>query len=554
MAPDAELFERFDAALRRRSCHEPKSVECQSAAEFGAYSEKDAVLGNLGLQRPPLLPPGNEFVRENENPKENREFNDECTCTQWKLEWQKLGAHAIALQQEWRREVLCPRVLSGSYRQELENEMGEHANDGERWMNVLWGDLGHLRKRVACLKENVCRRAPITPLHALVHGMQRELEGFKTQQRQMYETLAYDEAELWQSLSAFERRCIGWEADLLAPSLHCSNQRPHSEGSCGSRSRAHSADSNSAEPLPCQQSQLHTQDSVINDIRKSLTQLDVDIKQAGGSTGGWSALHHNIFMRTFRMFKMQATPTFFVRLNERLPDKSDAELTAHAMWLADDEARQTQRRQLLHRWRERRAELECQQLLVEEELNSHKASQQQQLQERTLRQRAEQRKQIEAWRQMKAQEEERSAALQRGVEQDQILQHKRKRKQHAQQKEVVDTYRHQQELERLQAQEEKRQNEIRMRRALSLDDRRRIAQRNADMLQRKLQAYSSENVQATQPHALQGLHEHIDSRLHEPTKCFAHKKTHKVELSRDPARLAFTPRARAASAAPVIKR
>merc|ERR1712061_215871 len=121
-------------------------------------------------------------------------------------------------------------------------------------------------------------------------------------------------------------------------------------------------------------------------------------QRAGGSTGGWSEFHHDVFMRTYRQFKMQATPAFFSQLEKRFPDMSKTALADHVRWFIEDEQRLDTKRRLLERWRERREELRCEALAVETKLATEEAEYLRKAAERDQNQRFETKKRLAEWR------------------------------------------------------------------------------------------------------------------------------------------------------------
>lgn len=303
-------------------------------------------------------------------------------------------------------------------------------------------------------------------------------------------------------------------------------------------------------------------------IRTALEALQTEIERAGGATGGWSEINHDTFMRIFRMFKMQATPAFFTRVEERFPEMPHAKIADHARWLAEHEQRQATKRKLLQRRRERKAELD-KEAAAEREASTQDAEQRRQASEREHRQREDTKRRLTEWRQQRAEEEERAAAQQRQAGREQARMEREHRRQQLVQRETVEAYRRQREVERARAREgeaEANASAVAARRALSLEDRQRISRRNEDVLRRKLQLQAQAGPAPMPPGAPaprsrgpRRAYDHVESRLYENTRCFEQKVREAAKASEllpeERSTAAFAPRPRrAASAGPAPQR
>mmetsp|Transcript_34413 Transcript_34413/g.73277 ORF Transcript_34413/g.73277 Transcript_34413/m.73277 type:complete len:294 (+) Transcript_34413:2-883(+) len=224
---------------------------------------------------------------------------------------------------------------------------------------------------------------------------------------------------------------------------------------------------------------------------------------------------------------MQATPAFYAAVKGRLPEMLEKELAEHARWIAEQQSRQGTKRRLLGRWRERRVELERESQRRREELQAQDEARRRQTQEQRHQFRTEQRQQIQEWRLAKAEEEERAAVLLREAEQEQRRQElDQLRQQQSLLREATDAYRSRKEAERLDAERsEALRQASAARRALSQEDRSRIAQRNMDLLKKKIQAQTTAPARPPPAHPPRSL-EHVKSRLHATTESFVQKVVH----------------------------
>eukprot|EP00927_Polykrikos_kofoidii_P072611 TRINITY_DN68711_c0_g1_i1.p1 TRINITY_DN68711_c0_g1~~TRINITY_DN68711_c0_g1_i1.p1 ORF type:complete len:624 (-),score=101.96 TRINITY_DN68711_c0_g1_i1:36-1907(-) len=575
MARDADLFQRFNEICRRRGAvHDDRDgVECATegdtleAVTLLPLDPSDGLAKQTRTHRPPPLPPGSTFVTSGYP--SNKRDSAEGSKQAWTQVRKELAAEAEVLDVECNEEF--SKALSRKLAQfgELCVESAAIEEESDLWNASLWGGLERLRKRVHALGKNM-RSAHVGEIQVVSRCVERELESYKAQQRQSFQTLAVEELELQGNLEGYARRFESWLADsfLLAytpredGSLSGSRggARSNSCSSSSSRLRGHSmppfaADAggersvttgSAAGQAVCgtsvegSQARETVEDPRIKEFREGMEKLYAEERKAGGPSGGWTTLSHEIFTRILRMFKGQATPAFYERLEERLPDIPRVRLEEHVAWHAEQECRQAERRLLLSRWRARKAELERQ--AAESEEPSPEDLQRRRQAERHRQQlKAEQRRHVSEWRRQQAEEEDRAAAERRNLEMEQARKLElEQQRQRVAQREAVEVYRRQREVERSTFREASaREARCSSKRAASQEDRKRIANRNLDLLRRKLlSAHEQSQAAAAEAAALASrrtrAYEHVESRLYDNTKCYMQKITNKVATDASP--------------------
>lgn len=479
---------------------------------------------------------------------------------QWAAEWQGLSAEASQLEDEIRallrrkpqrrppsagaedaaetpkgsnREASpSPRSMRARWppkpgTQELEVLLHEADAERGRWEDAFWGTLTRLRKRVTALGLNGAHNCNPEQLRTLAKGLEHEFEAFKASQRQDYDTMAASKPGLEDNLHGLAQRFEGWaqEAPALARSSSCGAPASTGEGqSQSSQRRSRSADVERG-GRGADADGPAEEDSVVEEIKAELNALELEVQRTGGTWGGWSQFHHEDFMRIYRIFKNQATPAFYHQMSVRFPDTSEADIAAHVQWCAESGDRQAKKRQLLVRWRDRRAELARQAAEAARERDARSLCQDRQAREREWIQRDLKMQKVSEWRQLKEEEAERAAALARATAENKArLEREQQRSKRRLMRGVNEVLKSKRELERQQAEAELlalKQAEA-CRRALSEDDRRRIAHRNVELLKRKLQAQPptpSSSAMGEKP-LPNPAYAHVDSRLHNSTQCF----------------------------------
>ncbi|CAE8642652.1 unnamed protein product, partial [Polarella glacialis] len=444
---------------------------------------------------------------------------------------------------------LAQTQMSSAQLNELREEFGQLDNETSVWQGTMWSGLSRIRKRVVALRRN--RGMHGEQLQALSKGIERDLDVFKAQQRQDFQALALSDPRLEAALATLEKRFDGWASEpsyFKRGGREASPQQGQSRspsrqqlgGASSSRSpRASSRATSGAlaageaealSPRGVESTAGSQEDPELLQLRADLAALTAEIAQAGGPNGGWTQIQQDVFLRILRMFKMEATPTCYARLAQQFPGLSEAELAIHFRWFVENEARQAKRRKLLARWRERRAELERQagaQKPAAEDL-----AQKRQAEEKDKRLREEQRRKVLEWKHSRAEEEERASLIQGQLQQEGARQERgRLEQQQRKLRDAADGFRVRREADRQQAKLAQGLAQSAAassrRRSLSQDDRHRIAQRNMELLKKKLQAQIPPPQSQSQA-SLSGAqrsraYDHVESRLHSVTECFAQR-------------------------------
>jgi hypothetical protein len=423
---------------------------------------------------------------------------------------------------------------------DLKSEAATLTSERDRWSNSFWVGLGKMRRRVESLRRTADTVSNAGQLPSVTHNVERDFDAFKAQQCQQYDALSTSEAGMEEILAVLAQRYEGWMSEpsaLYRPATALQDAdgggRLQWGGSSGSRSRGPSTERQSARTA------VQSEDSEITEIRTALETLESEIERAGGATGGWSEVNHEAFMRLFRTFKMQASPQFFTRAQERFPHQPETYVADHVRWYAEYEQFQATKQRLLDRWRERRRELKREALEAEGELAAEEAAQMKQASEREQRQRVETKQRLTEWRLRRAEEEELAIEKQRRFEEDQARMECEKRRQQLQQRESVEAFSREREISRLRAREAELQASAvaqAARRDHSQDTKHRIARRNQEVL-RKMQASTvregplssarsrtgSEPPGTSRSRGHRSLYDHVESRLYDPTTSFTQK-------------------------------
>mmetsp|Transcript_155771 Transcript_155771/g.499350 ORF Transcript_155771/g.499350 Transcript_155771/m.499350 type:complete len:648 (+) Transcript_155771:198-2141(+) len=514
--PPGEAFERFDELLRRR----PPPPDARPGA---ACTQLPPVLPrrqSAGHDEQALPPPGHDWASaEDQEQLGDDDVGDAMKALSddletWSGDLKALCKDALELEQECRLDLAKPRLMATAQQESLFAEIRLLDEEGDRWREGVWGGLGRLRKRVATLAQNA-EQCSVNQLQAIGRGIEREVEVFKAQQRQEFQTLAASELGLHEeSLHALGRRAEGWVADpsaLLPPqsarSRGSSTPPPDSGQDSDDLGSAHSsrrllrmpsADGLPAVPRPGT-AQAH-EDEGVKEIRLEIVEVDAELACMGSETGGWSTFEHKLFLRIFTAGGLKAGPALLAKLGAKLPTpRREEELLEHVRWTGDYEALQAKRRNLLTRWRDKRVELELKAEAAGLALKAQQAELRRQAELQKQKEQGERRSQVAEWRQARAERERQVAIEQELAEQAQL-----RRGREAQmnkcmaQKEVVDEWRGQ--LEAAQAHAARQEVAARANtRRISHQEKRRIAQRNAEMLRKRMQEMPPEMMEPQRP-------------------------------------------------------
>lgn len=464
----------------------------------------------------------------------------------WAEESRVAALEFKALDAECRGDLARPKLMSPAQQDALFGEARALFEEGQRWSESLWGGLARLRKRMASLAQNAERCAEVGHFQAVAHGIEREFEVFKVQQRQEFQTLTASELELSEeSLVVLGRRAEGWiaEASVLGSSsarARGSSAPPAQEGASSGAAdgavtarsfqqllRAPSADDLAATPRR-PGTALLADDPEVAEVRSQLLELDAEIQRS--STGGWTAMEHRIFLRIWQAADMTVGPEVLKKLKVQLPTpKTEEEVLEHVRWSGHVESLLARRRSLVYRWRQRRLDLERSAAAELEETRARDWDRRRQEELRQQQEQEERRSKVEEWRQLRAGRDRQAA-----IEQELLVQEQARAERDAQAskcadlRDVVEDWRIQRETKRQHA--EKQEVAARAEaRCLSVENRRRVARRNAEFLRRKLKETPAEVLAgaAPSPRPLRppSRSRSVDacSRLHEPTHASAQR-------------------------------
>lgn len=495
---DAVLFRRFDEILQQGPRRERVSGQA-STPQLPPQQLPKLPVEHTGEARPLAL------LRA--------DWGGADEAEDWQAVWTALRAEAQALEEEVRSGLLQPRLMTTAQQADIAAELAAADEDAARWRDSLWSGLRRVRKRVHALSKNMQQGALAGQLQAVARSVEKELEAFKAQQRQEYETLSAGEREVQEEfLLTLGSRAEAWASApsaLMTPASRGSLRRgasaPPAEGGIGfgagaggssgsSPGRVRRPSTGAVEGLATAMPRAE-EDAEMKRVREQLAALDAEVKSLGGETGGWSNLEHGIFIRMFRSFNMKATAAFYARAGEWLPQRSEAAVADHVRWISEYENWQVKRRRLLARWRDRRAEIGRQAAEAREELQAEEAAQRRQADEKEQKCQLERRRKVAEWRNARMEEAAREEAAARAA--------------------------------------------AAARRAASQEDRQRLAQRNAEILRKKLPAHvvlsgaaSCVAVGEPEPSARSAsLYDHAESRLHGSTQRLVQKGTSKVLLT-----------------------
>ncbi|CAJ1351747.1 unnamed protein product, partial [Effrenium voratum] len=278
----------------------------------------------------------------------------------------------------------------------------------------IWCGLKHLRKRVLVLGANL-HLAGAEDLRRMVSAVEHSLKVQGEQMQQQLQELAAEECGLEQSLQASVARFDAWAEPATSSGRtrrKVSVKRPKSEAS-----------------------------------EESLRQRVQEVtKKLVPGTGGWCQADHDAFLRLLGRFRNRASAEFLQQAQELLPHLSHEHLVAHAKWLLEQDALRAEQQEMLQQWRALKpakadaAAADAGALAREAE---QEQLEQQAAQEAQRQQRAEKKRQVEAWRQQRAQEAALVAEKEAALTAEREKGEERRRKERERQKQEMDAWRQQ---------------------------------------------------------------------------------------------------------------
>lgn len=448
------------------------------------------------------------------------------TVNAWREQWRQLSLQSWSAESDGRREIQNPRSLSQDQLEELRSASRKADCEFKAWEQELFGGLSKVRKRVQALARNIHFAPKQGDSRRMVQGAEHDLRVFAEQARQQEDDLAALECSLQDTLEASLARFEGW----------CSQEsplrRPQEKSSKASRPPSCSRPSHPSAGKEAKE---------VDSMHEQLDRLEADIAADGGSTGGWSHDDHDTFLRVFRKFKRKTGVEFIAETQQLLPHKRHEDLIAHVSWMALDDDRQLQKRQLVEKWRCMKALAATRQASMEpkQELNAAAAKKEKQQRacsrERVQKGREEQRQRVTEWR--RARDEEQAAQQaqeQHRQEQAKESDARERRLQADKKRQAVERMREQRAADEALACRPRSSatgspsSVSSAARPVAAEDRRRIAERNAALLQKRAslvqakQAHSDSQCFEPPPRASSAgaQFRHVESRLEEHTKAF----------------------------------
>eukprot|EP00429_Kryptoperidinium_foliaceum_P054628 CAMPEP_0176084168 /NCGR_PEP_ID=MMETSP0120_2-20121206/42117_1 /TAXON_ID=160619 /ORGANISM="Kryptoperidinium foliaceum, Strain CCMP 1326" /LENGTH=194 /DNA_ID=CAMNT_0017417967 /DNA_START=33 /DNA_END=615 /DNA_ORIENTATION=+ len=188
-APHADLFRRFDEILQRRPPEAPSEEPPTEEGDGADVPPSAPLLRSLRADR-----------GEDEGEEERRRAEDTVFAQHaigaWLGEWSELQREAREVEDEVTAELAKLKPRMPAPQAELELERGFADDNSRRWHQLSQPPP----EAVAVLAQNVEQvrngGAVEGHLRAVARGIERELDVFKVQQRQEFEALAKDDADL----------------------------------------------------------------------------------------------------------------------------------------------------------------------------------------------------------------------------------------------------------------------------------------------------------------------------------------------------------------------
>jgi len=284
----------------------------------------------------------------------------------------------------------------------------------------------------------------------------------------------------------------------------------------------------------------------LDSMHEQLDKLTADIIADGGSTGGWSFEDHEAFLRVFHKFKRKTGIEFIAEAQQLLPDRPHEDFIAHVSWLLRHEDRELQKRHLVEKWRCIRAVATSKEAEPKQELTAAAAQDEKRQRacsrERVQKELVESRQRVAEWRRerddvKRTQQDQQSRNSEQARERearDRRAQADKRRKslESMQEQRVADDV-----LMGRPASRGARNStplSTGIPRHVSMEDKRRIAERSAALLQKRSSLVQAKRSEPDEQHfepplrasSVGKAYKHVESRLAEHTK--AH-----VEQSRE---------------------
>lgn len=450
---------------------------------------------------------------------------------EWEDTWNDLTAEAKDLECECSEELARLAEFVDLTDDTNDNPMGNPIGLWG-WMDeCLWGGLTQLRSEVHLMRS--LRGAERT--ESTASGIKGRIEEFQAQQQHLAAALNVAATELESTLDPFFTCCSGWimepAFDWEPPDALRSPAWSGVRGGDGGKyaSGRTAATMAGASPLDSSKAALMQEmsnDSVMNEVRKGLSTLEEEAKRAGGPTGGWGEVDHEIFQRVFRVFRRKSSQLVCDRVAERMPHISLDEIEGHVQWFTEHEQRQSAKRHLLAKWRERTADLETEATRVQE----IRAFEEKRRREGLKRSRsAGQRQLLWEWRVARAETRKQALALQRDAEHKKAqLEKQRSRRQQKEkesQRKIAHEFR-QQRTAAIDAERASAEQSCPWLQRPSPEVKRRIVARNFELLRKCEQA--GQTLLRTQSQPVMNIpknpaYQHVQGNPYAPTAAMRHR-------------------------------
>jgi len=449
-----------------------------------------------------------------------------CTVRVWREQWKQLALQAWSGESDAARDMHNLRAFTQPQVEELRVAHVTALSERKTSEQQLWNSLTLVRKRVQALGQNIQFAPKTDDVWRMVQAVERDIQIFAEQERQQSEELLVSECSLESGLHASLARFEGW-CELPSASV-----RSREVSSRLGRSSSCSRLTDMSAPRRGGDCPVRDEPEGVATIRDQVEKIVSILEKEGGPTGGWDHEDHEEFLRVFRKLR-QGRPVpadFLAEVQAALPHIAHERLVAHTNWLDTYNANQKEKRSLLERWRDLReqrgGEVVSTNMPSEDEDKELTAAEARQdrgqcarRKELEQRWRTELKQKVVDWKaerleQHSCQEEQRRQR----AEVDRKRKEKERSKGGVEKRLALEAFREQKAAEAVAIH---RGCVAASRRALSCQDRRRIAARSASACQRQASMRQASTPSAHSrfdpPARPSALYAHVESRLHRET-------------------------------------
>lgn len=464
------IFDQFEENIRRRA-PETAAEEKENVSLFQEFG-----LLPTDPRDPPCLDQSHEM-----DASELRKQPQEGVVW-WQTKFEFLSDTARKFEEECHQQLSNPSFASNLLQVELAGELNDIQEESRLWNEALWDGLRQIRCRLntACSMSQDCMISD--DFFEQGEASCTELQRYKQKQKEDFERLSDFELQLEEVFEVVARRAETW---VTAGNRQRPSSAPPRESEHDVAALRNTRNESKHQRQVLHIARLTEADSEMKRIREEIAALDDEIKKLGAAST-WSNAEHNIFLRLFQSYDMQATPAFISKVLSHISSSmTENDVFDHVRWAGDLEAKNSRRRSLLTRWRNRRYQLE-QQATVEQDGENNKAvAESRRTKERERNEQVQRRKRVKQWREDRA-EQERRACVERAVAHQANEQAEKEASAIQQQakRELLQAFVRMKEMQHANAISEPK---LPRRQTLSREVLARISRRNSVMLQRKLQ-------------------------------------------------------------------